>query len=357
MTKIIVKMKKYLLGTSKDFYEFINSIDKNKDRVGIITHTDLDGLASGVFLHKILESKGIKPIFTKFLDYGSDALKGVGEGVNILIFSDWNADNFLEDFENLRKDKKVLVIDHHPLNEHLKDKSNVIKTPSKYCSAHALFDLSKEGGYFDTKDAEWLVCGAIIFDYCFDDEENFNFLKSVYPTLIKEDIWNSQPALISKKIANALIYYKPNVDRVYDMILNKDFESLDNADKIISEEYSLWKDKFKNEAEYYPNSELYFYYANPKYGITSAVVSAVSQQEVPNKILVFVSDDPNREGFVKLSARNQTGEVKLGDILRKCVEGFEDASAGGHDKASAGSFPKEYLNEFKARIIEELSKK
>lgn len=349
-------MKKYLSGKPKDFHDFIKSL-KPEDKIGIITHTDLDGLASGIFLQKILESEGLKAEFTKFLDYGSDALKGINKkGVNVLFFTDCNADNYPDDLENLRKKARVLVVDHHPLNETLKNREGLIKTLSKYCSAHCLFDLAKDGNYFDTKDAEWLVCGAIIFDYCFNDDENFKFLKSIYPNIDKNDIWNSEPAIISKKIANSLIYYKPDIHKVYEMILNKDFEALDKADKIISYEYALWKDKFRKEAEYYPDSELCFYYENPKYRITSAVVSALSQQEVPNKTLVFVSDEKDREGFVKMSARNQTGKIKLGEVLKKCVDGFKDSDAGGHDRASAGSFPRKYLNEFKARLIKELRK-
>lgn len=347
---------KYILGKPEDFHEFIKLIDKDEDSIGIVTHTDLDGLASGIFLHKILESKGIEPVFTKFLDYSSDALRKINKKkeANVLIFSDWNADNFEKDLDRLRKNASVLVVDHHPLNKKLKDKTGIIKTKGKYCSAHCLFDLAKEGKYFDTEEAEWLVCGAIIFDYTFIDEDNFEFLRSIYPTIRKEDIWNSQPALISKKIANSLIYYRPNYEKVYEMILKKDFESLDKGDEVVSKEYADWKEKYKEEAEYYPNSELYFYYATPKYSISSAVVSSISQQEVPNKTLIFVSDDLSMKGFIKMSARNQTGKIKLGSVLKKCVEGFEKANAGGHDKAAAGGFPVKYLDEFKERLIMEL---
>jgi single-stranded DNA-specific DHH superfamily exonuclease len=346
---------KYVLGRPEDFHKFIESLTK-EDKIGIVTHTDLDGLASGIFLQKILESKRLNLKFMQFLDYGSDAFSKIKRNSDVVIFSDWNVSNFPEEFNELRNNKKIFVVDHHPTNDKLKDKKGIIKTNSKYCSAHCLYDLVKEGKYFDTKSLDYLVSGAIIFDYCFDDEDNFKFLKSIYPDIKKEDIWNSEPALISKKIANSLIYYKPDIEKVYEMVLEKDFESLDKADKIISEEYSLWKDKFKKESEYFSNSNLHFYYSTPKYGISSAVVSAISQQEIPSKTLIFVSDDPERLGFVKLSARNQKGDVKLGDVLRKCIDGFENSSAGGHDKASAGTFPKKYLDEFKIRLIKELKK-
>ena len=346
---------RYLLGKPDDFHDFVKSL-KKEDKIGIITHTDLDGLASGIFLQTILESLGLKIEFTKFLDYNSNALENVEEGVDVLFFSDWSVDNFEDDFNRMRSKVRVLAIDHHPLNENLKDKTGLIKTESKYCSAHTLFDLAKQGKYFDTSEGEWLVCGAIIFDYTFMEDNNFEFLKSIYPTATKEDIWNSKPALISKKIANSLIYYKPDIERVYRMVLNKDFKSLDKADEVVSKEYADWKLKYKKEAEYFPGSELYFYYATPEYGISSAVVSAVSQQEVPNKTLIFASDDQNKKGFIKVSARNQSGDVELGKVLKKCVEGFEESNAGGHDRAAAGGFPAKYLDEFKARLILELKK-
>ena len=165
-------------------------------------------------------------------------------------------------------------------------------------------------------------------------------------------------SIVVNKPMNLILNYfgYPTEGRFNESTYTKDFENLDKADEIISKEYSDWKEKYKKEAEYFPGSELYFYYATPKYGISSAVVSAISQQEVPNKTLVFVSDDQNMKGFIKMSARNQTGNIKLGEVLKKCTEGFEEANAGGHDKAAAGGFPIKYLDEFKARLIKELEK-
>jgi len=342
---------KYLLGSKKEFYDFVNSISK-EDKVGIITHTDLDGIASGIFLQKILESRNIKIEFIEFLDYGSDVLKNVlKKDYTKLFFTDWNADNFVEDFEKLKQKGNVLVFDHHPLNENLKDKKGIMKTESKYCSAHALFDLAEN--YFNTKDFEWLVCCAIIADYTWDVEENFEFIKSIYPKTKKQDIWNSEPGKIGSKITNALIYYKKNLKRVYDLVLKKDFGELEKVEKIINGEVEKWIEKFEKEAEYYFEKNLYFYYGNPKYKITSKVASMISTKN-PDKTIIFVSDVSDKNDFVKLSARNQSGNVVLGNVLKNCIKGFEDADASGHDKAAAGGFPKKYLNEFKKRLLKEL---
>ena len=343
---------KYLLGSPEQFHNFVNSISPN-DKVGIVTHTDLDGIASGIFLQKILESKNLNLSFIEFVDYGADALKYIpNKDYDKLFFTDWNVDEFPEDLDRIREKGDVLVLDHHPMNENLANKNGIIKTESKYCSSHALFDLGKK--YYNAKNLEWLVCSAILLDYTFTEDEVMNFVQSIYPEINKDNLWDSDMGKIARKIANSLTYYKKDLRRVYELVLEEDFDSFEKADRVIGDEIKRWVVKYKDEAEYYPKKNLYYLYATPDYSITSAVVSIISNKELPNDTLIFISDDLMNEGFVKMSARNQTEKIQLGKILKKCVEDFEDSNAGGHDKAAAGGFPKKYLNLFKERLLEEL---
>lgn len=347
-------MNKYLLGSPSDFHKFVEGISKN-DRIIIITHTDLDGIASAVFLQKILESKGLKINSINFLNYGADVLKNfsVKNNYNFLFFTDWSADEYSEELELLRKKGKVLVIDHHPLNESLKDKSGIIKTDSGYCSSHALFDLGKN--YFDTKNWEWLVCSAIISDYTWDKLDNFDFIKKIYPEIKKNStIWESEPGLIEKEISRARIYYAPNFRKVYDMILESNFYKLEKESKIIEKEINKWVIKYKKESEYFPEKKFRFYYGTPKYRISSTIASIISDKYFREDTIIFVSDAIDEKDLVKVSARNQTGNVDLGKLLKKCVEGFENSDAGGHIRASASTFPKKYLNKFKENLIKNL---
>jgi single-stranded DNA-specific DHH superfamily exonuclease len=349
-------MNRYILGSEQMFHDFVNSLSK-EDKIGVVTHVDLDGIASGIFLQKILESRDLKIDFMEFLDYNADSLKPIfKKDIDVLFFTDWNVDNYPEDLMNLRKKYNILIVDHHPPNKDLIDKSNIIKTDSKYCSTHALFDLAKNGNYFDTKNFEWLVCSAIIMDYTVDNEENIKILKSFYPEITLENIWKSKPALIGKSIADSILYYKPHLKVVYETILNGKFEKLEKAGKIITKEINEWKDKFRREAEHFPEEKLYFYYGNPKHGITSAVVSEISNSELSEDTLIFISNniEKGKEDFVKLSARNQTGKVDLSKLLKKCTEDFEECSVGGHIRAAAGSFPKRYLDKFKERLLLEI---
>jgi len=347
---------KYILGSEGDFHNFINLISK-KDKIGLVTHIDVDGIASAVFLQKILESRDLKIEFIEFLNYQADILKNIlNKKFDILFFTDWSVDSYLEDLKQLRKKGKIFVVDHHPINDKLKDKSNFIKTDSAYCSSHCLFDMAESGNYFNIKDLEWLVCASIIMDYTWDKSEgNFDFIKKIYPNVKKDaTIWKSEPGKIGNLINGALIYYQPDFRKVYDLVLKKDLEKLEKANEIIGMEVNNWIEKTKKEAEYFPEKKLLFNYANPKYNITSTIASILSDRDFKGDTVIFASDFSDKKGFVKVSARNQMGNVDLGQLLKKCVEGFENSSAGGHKKAAAGTFSKKYLNEFKERLLREL---
>ena len=345
---------KFLSGSEEDFHKFISSISKNK-KIGIVTHTDLDGIASAIFLQKILESRGLDISFIEFINYSNGILKKFfDKDFDVLFFTDCNVDMYLEDFEELRKKGDVFVIDHHPINENLEDLKNILKTPYWYCSSHCLFDLAKN--YFDTNPWKWLVCSSILADYTWDkSDENFELIKKVYPNVKKDlSIWNSEPGKIAKLINGALIYYTPDYKKVYDLILKKDWDSLEDANSIITKEINYWIEKSKKEAEYFEKQNLYFYFMNPEHNVVSTVVSILSDREFKKGTSIFVSELKDNSNMIKVSARDQIGGIDLGILLRKCVEGFENASAGGHAKASAGTFPKKYLEEFKKNLLREL---
>lgn len=343
----------YLLGSPNDFYDFVNSISE-EDKVGVVTHTDVDGIVSGIFLQKILESRDIKINSMDFLDYGATVLKDYSElhNFDFLFILDWNADEFPQSLDLLKHEGKVLLIDHHPLNESLKDKSGIIKTDSSYCTAHTLFDLAKK--YFNPEKLVLLACSAIITDYTFaNDNEVLAFLKKFYPSTEINNAFDSVPGKLGKKIFNSLVYYKPNYKKVYDLVLKDKFNELDEASDLIRKEIDSWINIFKNKSEFFPKRNLYFFYGNPKHDIGS-VIATILGQEYKESSVIFVLDKFGDKNHIRINARNQTGKVKLGEVLKNCIKGFENSTAGGHDRAAGGDFPKKYLSEFKERLLENL---
>ncbi len=54
---------------------------------------------------------------------------------------------------------------------------------------------------------------------------------------------------------------------------------------------------------------------------------------------------------LKVSARSQDFKVPMNDLLKKSVNEFDNANAGGHDPASGASLPRENLDEFKKNLV------
>jgi single-stranded DNA-specific DHH superfamily exonuclease len=340
----------YLLGSKEKFYEFIGSISKD-DSVAVLTHNDLDGLASGLFLEKILEAKGIEVSFLDFISIEKDFVKKridslKEEGITKVIFSDLSVDNIdPEGFEELEKSFGVFLIDHHPINGSFRDKDNVLKTGTDDCSALTIFELGR--GVFDTSEWEWLVCAAIFSDYSYKNTENFNFLKSIYPEVSLENISSSIPGINSRKIASALIYYEKNKNFVYDLVKKRDLDSLTEVYEIIEDEINRAVEDFSEKKEFYPEKNLYFYEIDSKFNVVSIVTSLISKMK-PEFSFVFME----RFGdIVKISARNQGGSVDMVRLISYACEGIENASGGGHVPAAAAKIQAKDLEAFKENLL------
>lgn len=341
-----------LIGSKEDFLDFVNSIS-SQDRVAILTHNDLDGLASAVFLEKILEKKGVKPCVVEFLSCRDGMLDKVTskllvEKINKIFISDLAVDSIdFSGFEDLRNNFEVFLIDHHPVSERLQNFDKVIKTSSDNCSAVTLFRLGKE--LLDLKEWEWLVCAAIFSDVSYKNKENFELVKSVYPDFPEDEstMSTSTPGINARKIATALIYFDRDVRHVYDLILDKNISELEHAFQVVEEEIDYWVKDFADNAEFYSNRNLYWYYFTPKFGITSIVVTLVSRMK-PDFSFVGISGTGE---FLKISARNQNQTEDMNQLMKRGVEKLENASGGGHVPAAAARIQKKDLERFKENIL------
>ena len=233
---------KYLLGSKDIFLDFLNSISE-KDNVAILTHNDLDGFASAIFLEKILNEKGIDVKTIKFSGYGKGvfdnfALKLLKGKISKVFITDMAADlSGVDEFERLRKQFDVFLIDHHPISPDLVNKNNIIKTESGDCASHVVYELGNFG-----KDWDWLISSAIIADMAYQKEENFDFLKEKNSDVRKEDVHDSKIGKMENIISFALIYYKSkNLDlkNIYDLIKNKNFEELEKYYQEVKDEIDL----------------------------------------------------------------------------------------------------------------------
>ena len=338
----------YLLGKRQDFLDYLNNL-KKKDKIAVISHADLDGIASAILIKEILKQKKLKINSISFIEYGKGMFekteKNFKKQINKIIISDINVDADSEGFYNLKEKYDLFVIDHHP--SELKS-NNLIKTKTEDCATFAIYNLGKEK--FDLTKWKWIVYATMISEFSFKDKSNFEFIKNHYPTISLEDIYNSEPAEISKKISSALICHKGKEEKVFNLIFKGKLKRLSKYHKIIETEIKEWIEKFKKEAEFYPEKNLYFYYGNPEHSISSTIATSLSVKE-PDKSFVFVSGIKEEPDFVKVSSRNNGKIEDMNLLMKKGIEGLKNANGGGHIPAAAARFMKKDLEKFKENIL------
>jgi len=342
---------KFLIGDEKVFYDFVNKINDD-DKIAVLSHHDLDGMASVIFLQKILESKGLKLAFIDFLDYKKGMFDSYFDRfkkskITKVFLTDVAADDSdFEGFEKLRDSFDTLMIDHHIINKNLKDKKNIIKNQQRDCTAWVLYNFGKK--YYDVEKWDWLVCATMVAEFSYLDRDNAHFLKERYSDIDEEKIIESEPGVLAMKIEFNLKYYGGNLFVVYDMLLKKELKELDRIYEIVNKEFLDSVKKYRKEAEYLQVKKIYLASFSPKYNLANAVVTRISQEQ-KDKIFVIVSEREN--GKVKVSARNQDGKGNVDALLKKGIQGLENASAGGHIYAAGASFDKKDLKKFKENIL------
>lgn len=340
----------YLIGKEEDFYDFIDGI-KEKDKVAIITHTDLDGIASGILIKEILKSKKIKTKIIEFINYGTGMFnpfldKFKKKKITKIFVLDINEESDYYSFNLLRDNFDILLIDHHPSKP--ENKNRILKTSSENCAAWTIYNLGQK----ITNLEKWkdLICATMITEFSYNNKNNFNFLKSNFPEIKKENIIESKPGELSVKINSSIIYLKNDLKKAFNLIFKNKINKIERFHKLVEEEFKFILEKFKKEAEFYPEKNLYIFYYNPKFSIGSSIATKLSMQE-QNKTFLFISDIKKEPAFVKFSARNQSGKIDLNEFLKKGIKDLENANAGGHFKASGGKIMKKDLGKFKNNLI------
>jgi len=340
----------YLIGSKKEFLEFIDLITP-RDKVAVLTHTDLDGLASGIFLEEILETREIAINYLGFLEIKSDMMKEIllklkGQGITKVFVCDIGIDTIdLEGFEEMKKEMDVFLIDHHPFDDSLEDKRNVIKTSSDDCAAMTIFFLG--GGLIDEEEWRWLVCSAIFSDFSYKKQKNLEYIQSIYPDVTMDNISSSIPGINARKINSALVYYGQDKFHVYELVKERKMGELAEVHEIIEEEVNRTMEDFSIRKKYYPEKKLYFYEIDSRFNILSGVISLVSKMK-PDSTFVFMQ---KRGDFIRFSARNQGNTQDVGLLMKKCVEGLEGASGGGHRAAAAARIQDQDLHIFMKKLL------
>ncbi len=339
---------KFLAGNEKRFFDFISEMN-DKDKIAIVSHTDLDGLASAKIVNEVVKADIVKLI-------GYDDLNQVlinylkKEKIKQVVFSDLsiNSDKFLKEAE---KHFKILWIDHHLFPQDFNSEKTVYLNSHGFCAAYLCYYLFSKISNLEKLD--WLTASASISDWQYFNNQEFmrKTLEKYGDKFEIEDktirksgkFWNLQWDL-----SLALIYFKDNLDELYDLFpdnpqvpiaLKKGIEIIQNKINNTLEIFEKEKTEIK---------EGYYFEYEDTSSLGSIISNLLGEKYWNKKIIIFSEKD----GRIKISCRRQDKKEDLPKFLKSITEGIPDASSGGHFAAAGASIP----IKFKKIFIDKLKK-
>lgn len=341
---------KFLQGSRESFDTYFSSLT-SEDKVALISHTDLDGVSSAVFMTLGLRAKGIEPALVRFINITPTMLREVlpdlsSAGITHVIITDLNVDGAdSEGFSQCCSQYQTLLIDHHPYVPG--DYSGtILKNSSWDCTGYVTAGLVREDINWDRW--EWLMHCAIITDHVYTQEDKFSLLEAFEPGISQDNPYDSPIGKKAQLVGMSLYYYVHKERVVYDAILQGDIQTLYAAYKEIDEEVAYWEGKYLLEQEFFEDIGLHFFSFSPKHPVKSIVSGKLSDRS-PEEIFVFLI--PEDEDYYSVSSRCQSGRVDLGALLKEVTSQLSDATGGGHARAAGARFLKKDLEVFKEKLL------
>ncbi|MEM3074615.1 MAG: DHH family phosphoesterase [Candidatus Pacearchaeota archaeon] len=335
---------KFLAGSKKRFKEFVNSISK-EDNLAIISHIDVDGIASARVVSKALkECKMIK--FIEYSEINNNLIKELKENkINKIIVTDLSIDdtNFIQEAKMF---STILVIDHHQFDYDFNSEKAVFINAQGYCAAflcyYLFFNLKKKYGL------DWLVACASIADFQYFKIKSW--MKEVYKDYNEEfkinKIKKSKFWEVQWDLNLALIYFRKDIKKVFNEI-GENFRELNRLKDYINDVKNEIEIKLKNfDKENKNYGKILLWKVHSKFYISSILATLVSIKH-PNKIIIVLKEE---NGYCHASFRKQGKKINMKNLAEKFIDGFENSRAGGHIQAAGAHFLIKDLNKFKNRV-------
>ena len=343
MVSIEIVRPEFSAGSEKRFSEFIGALD---GKLALISHTDLDGLASAKVANAVLQADMLE-----FLDYEAinDSLVSrlKKNKIKTVVFTDISIDES-KIIKKIEKFARILIIDHHKIGEDFNSEKTVFLNAQGYCAAYICYYLFSKIRNIEKLD--WFIACACVADWQYI--LNNVWINSIYEKYGDKFIGTIEGVKKSTKlypigydISLALIYFDHDFKNVYDKIGDSfgEIGDLKKYASIVLKEINEYGKKFEKEkAEI---SDGYFWEIKSKFGIKAILINQISSEYL-NKTIIFASI---HNGNCSISARRQDGKVDVSDLCKKLVGDF--GWAGGHARAAGGNFPEKYFEEFKKKLF------
>ncbi len=325
--------------------KFLNNL-KEEDKIEIITHKDCDGICSASLLKIFLKNRGILPYKIEAKDISLENLTLEGDKI---IFLDLTME-VLSPLIQKTKNKKILVIDHHPFTEYPK---NIIfynpraKEPHIYLPASFLvYDIVKKIDNTIEK-YKWIAGVGIIGD---KGEINNEECKKFVDRLKEKKLLYNLAEIIS---AIEIVYGEKGclecIDKLSESETPKEaLLKLSNLSLAKQELENILKKIEKNKKE---KKGIIIIDASSEYGITSLAASRLAEK-YKDKIVIAYSK--KEDGKVRISGRSN-GIIDIGKVFYEIAEEM-NAQGGGHEQAAGAEVKnEEEFERFIEKVIEKVN--
>ncbi len=342
------KLEEFLAGTGKKI---------------LFYHRDADGVCSAaLFLKFFPDFKAVPREGPRIED--SFVKEITKEKPDLIVFLDLPVCQEWKSISRIKKKLpklKIIVIDHHIIEKNL-NSGDIIHLNPKFRRdvywpvSYLVFDLLERMGR-NVSGLIWIAAMGVIGDYGFKDCRKFlERCAGEYPGLLERDISNSKLANGSELISAAITMKGlRGAKKALEILLESNTYSRFEKSSVLKR----WKNAvgqemenvirdFEYEREEYPELNLIIYQIHSKLNLVSATATYFSER-YPEKIIMIVKK--GRDNW-KISARNQSGKINMGNLVKKCMKGI--GSGGGHIKAAGGMT--ENFEKFRKRFLKELAK-
>lgn len=339
--RVVMEQPLWKYGSQEGFDSFCASLT-NGTKLIAVSHTDVDGIGSAKIVDAALQADAVYLMdYTEVNDVLVERLRN--EAPSHIVISDLG---LKRDFvEKLSTFARVLVIDHHQASEDLNAERVAFMNAQGFCATYLAYFLLHD--FKDISSWEWLVACACIADVATNSVQGFmvaQFQKEglAFSNGVKQGtFWE-----LVTGINNALIYYAEDRMQVY-RALTSDFVMpalLIEPSRLIETDIQDCIVRF-NQGKEDINGRWYWEFVS-KYRVKSTAVTMISFLN-PTRTCLIVNIDGD---VASVSARCQDRHEDMNLLLKKLVEGFPNADAGGHIPAAGGHFPVDRLSEFKKRL-------
>jgi len=323
-------------------YSKVREFIEEMEAPTIVYHKDADGVCSAALIQEITSGVAM-PNDGPGINLSEGLLESLKESKSI-VFLDIPVDQL--SVVNELKEKKILVLDHHPPKTNL-TKGDVLhvnprfETPDSYLPASYLSYKIIDGGY---ENIAWKAGVGVVGDHGVEDckdllkkvkQENFEAVggkKLTYGELKESKLGIIADMIDASKAVKGLY----GIKRSYE-IIKKSKKPNDVFKTELREYYETYQkhlgiemDKFEREAEYFPETNSYMHEITSDYSLGSDLSTELSNKNPDAVIIVYQIESYG----MKISGRCQSGRVNVSDIIQKAVA--DHGSGGGHPQAAGG---------------------